>query len=290
MSWQINKSIGLVLDEIAEKYPERPAVKDRKKSYTYSEWNRWTDLLAKGLLEMDIKKGMHVGVWAGDGIQTLAIFYALWKIGVVVVPLCTNYKTQELEQCIAAADIKCLFVGRTVRESDCLQDCPAFRNELKIYSVSSESDLNAICRRGAMITERQLALAKWAVEPADVDTILFTSGTTGTPRPVVTTHFSRVNTMYAQARSLRATAQDCFCSALPMYHCFSLTAVILAAMCVGACVCYPENRHSETILRTIERNHCTILSAVPTLFRALLSMLKQGSFDIYSLRIGYIGG
>ncbi len=106
--------------------------------------------------------------------------------------------------------------------------------------------------------------AKDRVTTDDPDTILFTSGTMERPKPVLTTHFSRVNIMLSQANVLEATEQDRFCSVLPMYHCFSLTATVLAAMTAGACVCFPADRHGKTILETIQRERCTILTAVPT--------------------------
>ena len=79
--------------------------------------------------------------------------------------------------------------------------------------------------------------------------------------------------MLAQANVLEATEQDRFCSVLPMYHCFALTATVLAAMTAGACVCFPADRHGRTILETIQRERCTILTAVPTLF----SVINRGA-------------
>lgn len=59
--------------------------------------------------------------------------------------------------------------------------------------------------------------------------------------------------MFAQAAALDADETDIFCMALPMYHCFSLTAMALAAVAVGACLCFPPDRKGRTILRTIEK-------------------------------------
>ena len=75
-----------------------------------------------------------------------------------------------------------------------------------------------------------------------------------------------------------------------MYHCFSLTATVLAAMSAGACVCFPADRRSQTILQTIEQERCTVLTAVPTLFSALLRRLETLEVDLSSLKKGMIGG
>jgi fatty-acyl-CoA synthase len=150
--------------------------------------------------------------------------------------------------------------------------------------------LEGLCEDGHKLSKEILAAAKSQVCASDSDMILFTSGTSGSPKGVITTHYSRVNNVRAQALVLDATYTDKFLIVLPMFHCFSLSASILAAMAVGACVCFPENRRTKTILKTIEENKCTILTAVPTLFSAILARNDIKDYDLSTLRTGLIGG
>lgn len=120
--------------------------------------------------------------------------------------------------------------------------------------------------------------------------ILMTSGSTGGPKPVLTTHASRVCTARAQAEAIAADENDRFCSALPMYHCFSLTATILAALSVGACVCFSIDHHTSHVLQVIEEEQCTVLNAVPSLYAALVRRVQAENRQIRSLRVGVIGG
>ena len=150
--------------------------------------------------------------------------------------------------------------------------------------------LERFIAQSGKVSDARLEKACTAVKETDPDTILFTSGTTSRPRPVLTTHFNRVNTMYSQMRALETQKTDVFCSVLPMFHCFSLTATVLSALMGGACLVFPKDRHGHTILRTIDKERCTVLTAVPTLFSVLLERKREADYDLSSLRTGMIGG
>ncbi len=270
----LKKSIGQVLREQAAARPDRPAVTGEDCAWTYAALNRKSDALAASLLAHGVEKGTHVGIWADDRPETLLCFYAVWKLGAVAVPLCTAYTKEEMNHCIRTADVTVLLVDGTLQQrANAYFLTPGL---LPIHTLLGE--------------ERPLP-KKWPqVTWEDADTILFTSGSAGKTKPVITTHFNRVNTMYAQANAMQAGERDRFCMALPLYHCFSLTANALAALAAGACACFPENRRGKTILDTIQREKCTILTAVPTLFSVLLRRYREGSWDLSSLRTGMIGG
>ena len=278
-----NETIGSVLHAVAARYPERTAVIDANRRLSYAELDRLVDQTAATMLSLGIQKASHVGIWAKDDADTLTVLYALWRIGAVPVPLCTSFLRTELETCCLAADVSCLFVGTGHKGQDFAQDIGPLQIPVTVYPIDAATG----CVSGSADA---VAVAEALVVPSDPDTILFTSGTTGHAKPVLTTHYARVNTMYAQAEIFRAVPEDVFCSVLPMYHCFSLTATVLAAMSAGACVCFPADRRSQTILQTIEQERCSVLTAVPTLFSALLRRLETLDVDLRSLKKGMIGG
>ena len=281
-----NETIGSVLHEIAERFPTRTAVIDSEGRYTFAELEQHVNQLAGYLLGLGIKKADHIGIWAKDDAMTLTVFYALWRIGAVAVPLCTSFVKAELERCCEQADLSWIIAGTSHKGQSFSE-----------FIGTPDSPVRMICIENARpggfaspVSDSFVAQAASLVTPADPDTILFTSGTTGAGKPVVTTHYNRINTVHAQAETLQADEKDVFCSALPMYHCFSLTATILAAMSVGACVCFPADRHSQTILQAIADEKCTVFTAVPTLFSALLRRYAEQPYDLTSLKKGLIGG
>lgn len=286
----IQKTIGDVLSDIAQKYPARLAVIDAHGSLTYRALDEQTDELAKGLMTQGIEYGSRVGVWAEDCGDTLQYFYAVWKLGAVLVPLCLGYTAQELCNCVQAADLNFLLVGKDRGDPAARRAAASLPDSVRVLWINEMETTKQLRRAAKRVGGAAWEACRRTVCPDSTDTILFTSGTTGAVRPVVSDHFARVNLMVEQARILDATEHDIFCSALPTYHCFALTANILAAMSVGACVCYPADRHGATILKTVEEHRCTILTAVPTLFSVLLRRMQEGSYNISSLRAGLIGG
>lgn len=275
------KTIGAVLTETSRKYPHRAALVDEEHTYTYRQLDRLTDKLAGGLLGKGIRPGQHVAVLAGDSVNTLIHFYALWKLGAVVVPLCAAYLAGEIAERLREADADWLL---------CSGDGNAAgKPGLRTLPMGGDAELRRLCGPPCAPPE-EVERRKGAVRPEDTDMILFTSGSGGAAKPVETTHFSRVHLMDLQAKLLHASEEDIFCASLPMHHCFSLTATILAAVSVGACVCFPADRHGVTLLETIQRRRCTVFNAVPTLFSVLLRRLEERPWDLSSLRIGLMGG
>jgi fatty-acyl-CoA synthase len=124
--------------------------------------------------------------------------------------------------------------------------------------------------------------------------LLFTSGTTGNPKAVLATHYARVNSGAAHVEALGATCDDRFLMAIPLHHCFCLTANLISAITVGAAMCIPDDRHTEQLLKCASEERCTILSAVPTIFNAITSRISSRSglerYDLSALRTGFIGG
>lgn len=286
MAWGIRKTLGQVLEATAIKYPLNIAVKDPEHCYTYRELNRLSDDMAKGFLAMGIRKGTHVGIFAGNTATNVCTFFALWKIGAVVCPICTTYSRYEVEHCIECADITHMITGMA-SDGHCEDLCSNFKHQVRLIS---QREFDEYTKKGSSMSDIELNGYKLQVTCDDDDTILFSSGTTGKSKPVLTSHFNRVTTAHFQAKTLKATARDRYVAVLPMYHCFSITAIVLAAVSVGAMICIPADKHARTILQMIEDEGCTILTAVPTLYASILRRYEEGDYDVSTLRTGMIGG
>ncbi|MBO4831826.1 MAG: AMP-binding protein [Oscillospiraceae bacterium] len=288
-----HNSIGQILHQQAERFSEREAIVSDALRLTYRELLETTGEYARMFIAAGIRKGVHVGVLADDAPETLMCFYALWRIGAVVVPICTAFGIRELRHCVRSADIGFMVIGHEFRGNVfpnlCMSlDSPSVE---RIYTLNRETGYPFRYFFDLPEAEySELEAAEALVTENDPDAILFSSGSTGNARPVLTTHFARVNTIFAQAAGLEADEYDRFCSVLPLFHCFAITGTALAALAAGACLCFPAGRSTELILRMIERERCTVLNAVPTLFSALLRRQKEMQADLSSLRTGLIGG
>ncbi|HDN96199.1 MAG TPA: AMP-binding protein, partial [Thermoplasmatales archaeon] len=107
----IEKTLGQVLDETAEKYPDNDAlVYLDGPRYTYKEFREIVDRVAKGLIKLGVKKGDHVAVWAYNVPEWVILQFATAKVGAVLVTVNTYYKSAELEYLLKQSDTKYLFL------------------------------------------------------------------------------------------------------------------------------------------------------------------------------------
>lgn len=289
----VHQTLGEFLRIQAGRFHDRDALVSDSAGYTYSQLLSISGDLAEHLLGAGICRGTHVGVWSNDSPDMVCAMFALWRIGAVAVPICTSYGLAELYSCISAGDVEYMLIDSGYRGQSFSELCRQLEKPLqsRIFALDHVTDSEYIhVHELPAVGEKELETAEKQVRVTDTDTILFTSGSTGGSKPVETSHFSRVNTMIAQARALDADENDRFCTVLPMYHCFSLTAVVLAAIAAGAGVYFPPSRRTQDILNCIEKWRCTVLTAVPTLFSALLRRQKEMRADVSSLRTGMIGG
>jgi fatty-acyl-CoA synthase len=125
----------------------------------------------------------------------------------------------------------------------------------------------------------------------DVVTLLYTSGTTGAPKGVMSTHYGILNTTLASAENQKLTGSDRLCLSVPLSHMFGCVCITLAAVIKGATLIIPsETFEPRRILEAIEKERCTAIYGSPSAFIALMEDPKYQSFDLKSLRTGIMGG
>lgn len=288
-------TIGQMLRRSARQFAQRPALEYCGRIWSYKEFDFEVDRTAQWLLTLGVEKGDHVGLLCEAGPNAIFVLYAIFRIGAVAVMLNSSLLESEVRQLLQQTDVHYLVVGEEHRDLGLTASAPGLKTQLpalrqiihtgetpcsKGYG-SSQDDLPALA---------MLHAAEQAVQVHDTASILFTSGTTGKPKAVMTDHFSRVNNAIQQVRDLDATEQDRFCMALPMFHCFSLTVNVLGTRAVGACLVLPKSRRTTVLLETVSQSKCTVMSCVPTLYRAMLCREDFETWDLSSLRAGYIGG
>jgi fatty-acyl-CoA synthase len=301
--WQtlMSKTIGQCLHEITVKYADRPALIGGGELWTWQQTEERSACIAAVLWDRGVRPGSHVALWGYNTPLSAQCFYGIVRIGAVAVMLNTSWSATEASYALDYADVELLLAGRgrpgtAGCEAVCLEvlkkgPLPKLREILSIGNGTHYLRLADMLDRAEIKEQRgKQHEAEQAVRPEDVSAILFTSGTTDRPRGAMLTHFGMVNNSNAMSMSLRATENDRYLMALPMFHCFSLSANLLSPLHSGASVVFPPDRHSLDLLRTIEEEKCTLLNAVPTMLLSIINNPEREKMDISSLRAGILGG
>lgn len=290
-------TLGQLLHRSALTHPDAPALRSDECVWSYVRLDEESDVLAKGFLRAGLHKGNHVAIYSGNSFQMVCAIFALAKIGAIAVLVGGSDSGTEVSRITRQSDCDYLLFGGNIRGiSTCkivesadfsfLQGCFCLEDGASVNCPN----LSALLSLANEVSEVQLDLAKADVYPRDNDIMLFTSGSTGSPKGVLLTHFARVNNALAQSRAMGVGSGDRVCCALPLFHCFALSAVLLPALASGACVCFPRDHHMASVLRTIEICSCTAFLGVPTIFSALLARSDLEQYDLSSLRFGMIAG
>lgn len=291
-----NITMNDLLRRTVRRYAARPALEYRGQVWSYAELDGAVDEMARRLLSLGVRKGEHVGIWCEAEPNTILSLYAVVRTGAVAVLLNTSLQREELKNLLAHTDVKWLLIGDGYKEMSYPDLCRGLTDELPLLQKVLYMGLSG---SGGGFTpldsvepasDELLHQAEAAVRPEDTACILYTSGTSSSPKAVLSSHYSRANSGIQQAKDLGATAEDRFCVAMPSFHCFCLSVNIMAACAVGACVYLPESRRTGALLTAISQGRCTVLSSVPALFHAMLCRPDFKSWDLSSLRTGFIGG
>ncbi len=312
---QLNDFIlGDLLEKYAYEAPDREFMiyPDRDLRFTYAQFNERVDRLAKGLLYIGVKKGDNVGIWAKNVPDWLTFMFATAKIGAVLVTVNTNYKLSELEYIIKNADLNTLCLVGGYRDSDYVKMITELVPELRtdtrgdLHSAKFPFLKNVIYigqekRRGMYSTAELLLLgshiddveletAKSQITTHDVVNMQYTSGTTGFPKGVMLTHHNILNNGYTIGECMHYTSEDRLLICVPLFHCFGSVLALSAIITHGATMVFVEDFDPLLVLASVDKEKCTALYGVPTMFIAELNHPMFNMFNLKSLRTGIMAG
>ncbi|HOG64655.1 MAG TPA: AMP-binding protein, partial [Spirochaetota bacterium] len=310
----IEKTIGQVFDACVAAHPDRECLiyADRNLRFTWCQFDRRVKDMAKGLLALGLKKGDHLGIWATNVPDWLTFMYATAKIGVVLVTVNTNYRTHELEYLVRQSDISTLCLIDGFRDNDYVAMVNELIPELKtcergsLVSVKFPRLKNIIFigpqkHRGMFSTPELLLLGQQMddavldgiakeLDTNDVINMQYTSGTTGFPKGVMLTHRNILNNGYWIGECQKFTGQERVCLPVPLFHCFGLVLGIMAILTHGATAVVVEAFDPLLVLASVQKERCTALYGVPTMFIMELNHPMFRMFDTSSLRTGIMAG
>jgi fatty-acyl-CoA synthase len=291
----LGEAIGQNLRRTVEKFPDREALICLHQQYkaTYAEFWQQTEKVAKAFLAMGVQKGDRVGIWSPNRYEWVLVQYATARIGVILVNINPAYRVSELSYVLQQSGTTVLVSAASFKESnyramieEATLSCPDLK-EIIYFDI----DWQRFLKKAEDVDDKKLEEVENTIQFDDPVNIQYTSGTTGFPKGVTLSHYNILNNGYFIGQRLQYSASDKVCIPVPLYHCFGMVIGNLCCTSHGACMVFPsESFDPLKVLEAIQKEKCTSLYGVPTMFIAELQLPDFDRFDLSSLRTGVMAG
>jgi len=293
-----SETIGEALRLQADRRPDSPFLFQADRRLSYLQVATQSSALAVGLRNLGVEQGDRIAIDLPNWPEFAVATFAAALLGATIVPLNPGYTPRELQFMLRHSEAVVAITAENWAGTDYLQLFEGLLIELPDlqYLVTvGEEDLwydDRIFQFEDLVSSgmgRELEPVEQ--DPAaDTFAILYTPGTTGTPKGVMLSHANLLSAARATADALALAESDVALCAVPLYHIFGLGAALLTTAVSGGSVVLQEPFDAAEALGLVERHGITVLHGVPTMFVMLLRHPDVGAFDLSSLRTGIVAG
>jgi long-chain acyl-CoA synthetase len=268
------------LTATATRHPDRTALRLDELELTYAQLDEASARVAGLLRAKGIEPGDRIGIMLPNVPQFAGCYYGVLRAGGVVVPMNVLLKGREVAFYLGDPEAKLCFAWHDFADAARAGADEAGAELVVVKPGEFESLL------GQAEPEHGVA------ELGDDDTavILYTSGTTGTPKGAELTHANLGRNVEAASGLFEVSADDVVLGALPLFHSFGQTCGLNCAVRAGACMTLIPRFDAGKALGIVERDKVTVFEGVPTMYAAMLGYAERDRFDVSTLRLCASGG
>ncbi|SFB74958.1 fatty-acyl-CoA synthase [Flexibacter flexilis DSM 6793] len=291
----LGQTIGENLRETVAKFPQRDALICVEQQYraTYAEFWEQVEQVAKAFLALHVRKGDRVGIWSPNRYEWVLVQYATARIGAILVNINPAYRAAELSYALTQSGISVLVSAVAFKDSNYKQMvqeaeevCPELRK-----TIFFDENWDEFLQGTSHVSTHDLEAVEATLQFDEPINIQYTSGTTGFPKGATLTHHNILNNGYFIGQRLNYTELDRVCIPVPFYHCFGMVIGNLCCTSHGACMVVPSDSfEAAKTLYAVEKEKCTSLYGVPTMFIAELQHPDFEKYNLTSLRTGVMAG
>jgi fatty-acyl-CoA synthase len=325
-AWLAGLTIPQVLDRTIQRFGDREAMVFPRLGLrlNYAQFGQQVDQAARGLLALGIRPGEHVAIWSTNLPQWVILQFATARIGAVLVTINPAYRAHELKYVLKQSDAVALVLTDRFKSSNYLamlaEVWPEISRPLMAASTSQSTatpttihsvdflklrhvvaiqgevpsqaiSWNNLLALGDSVPISAVREASSQLQTTDATSILYTSGTTGFPKAAMLSHQNLLFNVFYGGQCQALSEQDRICIPVPFYHCFGCVLGTLMSVVHGAAMIVPAESFDPTAtLDAIERERCTSLYGVPTMFIAQLNDASLPGRNLKSLRTGIMAG
>ncbi|MDC1436962.1 AMP-binding protein, partial [Gammaproteobacteria bacterium] len=312
----VEKSAHHIFEDAAKSGPDKPCLDFLDKKFTYGEILDLVERFATGLQKMGIKKGDRIGICLPNCPYFVVAYYAILKIGAIVVNVNLLYTFKEIEQQVLNSKI-CTMVTLDLKlvykkTEKCLTStqlekiiyCPfadmllPIKNYLfKIFQFYQIAHIKKNEHKIAFkdVINQGKTISPVSIDPKkDIALFQYTGGTTGIPKAAMLTHSNLVSNTVQISLWLRSgnaeTVHEKFLAVIPFFHVFSMTVVMNMGFYNKAEIILLPRFNLKQVLQVIDKKKPSVLAAVPAIFNAINHYKKLNKYDLTSLVTNISGG
>jgi fatty-acyl-CoA synthase len=293
-----SRTVPGLIDEQAARFPDRDALIGGDARYTYARLREEVRAFAKGLHALGVRKGDHVAILMGNRPEWVIADLAICALGAVMVAVNTWVTARELCYVLAHSDAKLLIASDHFLKYDyfaMLADleplAAAMPRLARIVHVGERGykdslPFTEVYSRGRAVPDEEIDRAARAIDPRDVCYLLYTSGSTSTPKGVQLQHYALIENMWHIGERMHVTERDRLWLAVSLFWGLGCENALCNLLTHGGCVVLQEHFEAGEALRLIEAERCTIFYGTPNMAQAMIEHPDRPTRDLTSLRSG----
>ncbi len=291
-------SIPAMLNGAADRFCDRLATRDGATDLTYHELDARARAFAAALVEAGIDPGDRVAIWCFNSAAWIVAALGVFSAGAVLVPVNTRFKGPEAADILARSGARALvsvtdFLGTDYVSMLAATEValPSLETVVVAHGPVTAPNLawDDFVGRAGRDSLEEVDRRRAELGPEDPSDILFTSGTTGSPKGVVMTHGRTLAVATDWVAMTGLSAGDVYLMVNPYFHMFGLKAGILASVAAGATMLPEPVFDADRVLARVAGERVTVLPGPPTLYQSILDHRARDDHDLSSLRVAVTG-
>jgi fatty-acyl-CoA synthase len=283
---------------LAERFPQREALVGAGQRFTYADLRSEVRAFAKGLHTIGVRKGKKVAILMGNVPEWIIADLAICSLGAVMVAVNTWVTGRELGYVLHHSDATMLITADRFLRTDYL----ALLRELEPLPASiplmgqiihkgprgyrDSIAFEEVYEQGHAVSDEVLDSLQQSVHPKDIAYILYTSGSTSTPKGVQLQHYALIENMWHIGERMHVSEQDRLWLAVSLFWGLGCENALFNLLTHGGCVVLQEHFDPGEALRLIEGERCSVIYGTPNMIQALLEHPDRKNYDLSSLRSG----
>ena len=286
-------TIPAALERAAREFGDAEAVVDRSNRWTFAQLHAESRRVARALDASGVRPGDRVGLWSPNSARWIAASFGVYAAGGVLVPVNTRFKGREAAHVLRRSGATVLLACTDAVGTDLLalldgaDNLPALRETVVVEGPGRPGAVawDDFVARGAGAGDRPLP----SVGADDLADIVFTSGTTGSPKGATLGHGPSVRTYEAWSDAVGLRRGDRYLCVYPFFHTAGLKSAVLACVLRGATVLPHAVFDAGVVMQRVADERITVLPGPPTVFQSMLEHPDRARFDLSSLRLSVTG-